>query len=219
MDASFWHDKWHKDEIGFHEGRPNALLEGHFGEFLPAGGQRVLVPLCGKSRDVAWLLRHGYRVAGVELSEKAVKALFAELDLEPERLPAGPLECHRAEGLEVFVGDIFELGTEALGPVDAVYDRAALVALPEDTRPRYAQHVVRLSGTAPQFLITFTYDQERMAGPPFAVPPDAVARYYGAEYEARLATRRPVAGGLKGRCEATEDLWLLHPRPGARAAG
>ncbi len=43
-----------------------------------AAGSRVLVPLCGKSVDLLWLVGQGCDVTGVELSEIAVRAFFAE---------------------------------------------------------------------------------------------------------------------------------------------
>ena len=52
MDPSFWHQRWAKNEIGFHEPKANPLLVTHFnGLSVPTGG-RVFVPLCGKTLDI-----------------------------------------------------------------------------------------------------------------------------------------------------------------------
>lgn len=214
MDAAFWHEKWATGDIGFHEGVPNQFLVRHFGELGLAPGARLLVPLSGKSRDLAWLLSRGYRVAGVELSEVAAREWFSESGLEPAIEETGPLRRLHGPGVDIFVGDIFHLDTHRLGSVDAVYDRAALVALPGPTRTRYARHVRELSRDAPQLLICFEYDQAALEGPPFAVPEDEVRRHYEASHDVRLLERRPVEGGLKGQCEAWEDVWLLCPRAG-----
>src|SRR4029077_16707416 len=134
IDQSFWHQKWEKNEIAFHESRANPLLVKHFNELSLAKGRRVFVPLCCKTRDIYWLLSNGYRVAGAELSQVAIEQLFMELGLKPEITTVGRVEQWIANNLDLFVGDIFALSRKLLGPVDAIYDRAALVAFPEDMR-------------------------------------------------------------------------------------
>jgi len=181
---------------------------------LPAGS-RVFVPLCGKTRDIAWLLLQGCNVAGIELSELAVQQLFAELGMTPTVTGIGALQRYSAAGLEVFVGDIFALTAEQLGAVDAIYDRAALVALPPAMRERYARQLMALTGTAPQLLLCFEYEQELMPGPPHSVSLEEVCQHYNAAYRVKLAHVRSVAGGLKGTIPANEMAWLLLPLPKA----
>lgn len=209
MDAKFWHDRWQEGRTGFHEGRVNRMLEAHIGALGLGGGDRVFLPLCGKAVDIPWLLSRGYRVAGAELSEIAVRDLFGEMGVVPEVTQTGAHRCHAAEGLAIYVGDIFALGAETLGPVDAVYDRAALVALPEAMRRRYAAHLADLTGAAPQLLVTFEYDQTAMEGPPFSVDTAEVARCHGTRYSATVLADMDVSGGLKGIVPAREKAILL----------
>lgn len=209
MDTDFWLQRWQNNEIAFHQGEANALLVDYLKDLSLAPGGRVFVPLCGKTLDIPWLLSRGYPVAGVELSELAVEQLFAELGVAPRLSKVGKLTRYSASGLDVFVGDIFELTAETLGPVDAVYDRAALVALPQEMRGQYATHLMAITHRAPQLLITFEYDQELMAGPPFSVNAAKVHQRYSGRYDLTLAESRDVAGGLKGKCPATENAWLL----------
>ena len=209
MEAAFWHERWRSNEIGFHEREGNALLVGHFASAFGGQGSRVFLPLCGKTRDIGWLLSQGYRVVGAELSQMAVDQLFAELGLQPEIVELGSLQRYGAGGVEIFVGDIFALNASMLGPVDVVYDRGALVALPEATRQSYAAHLVRITAAAPQFLVTFEYDQAQMAGPPFSMSGEDIRRCYGDPYELKRLASAEVAGGLKGRCAAAEHAWLL----------
>jgi thiopurine S-methyltransferase len=164
MKADFWHDRWAAQKIGFHQRNANALLVAHFAAIGLAPGGRVFVPLCGKTRDIAWLMAQGCRVVGAELSETAVQQLFAEIDIVPEVTAVGALTRYAVEGLDVFIGDIFALTSEDLGHVDAVYDRAALVALPDTMRGRYVDHVVAITGAVRQLVVTFTYDQALMNG-------------------------------------------------------
>jgi thiopurine S-methyltransferase len=212
MDAGYWHERWEKSEIGFHERDGNALLVRHFASATGVRGGRVFLPLCGKTRDIGWLLSQGYRVVGAELSRLAVDQLFAELALEPAISDLGKLKRLGSDGVEIFVGDIFDLGASVLGPVDVVYDRGALVALPEATRLSYAAHMVQITDAAPQFLVTFEYDQAEMAGPPFSMSGEGIHNCYGDHYELTRVASSEVVGGLKGRCAAIEHAWLLQLR-------
>ena len=209
MDPSFWHQRWAKNEIGFHEPQANPLLVTHFKELALLKGRRVFVPLCGKTLDIGWLLSQGYRVAGAELSEVAIAQLFADLGVEPQLSTIGALKRYSGPNLDIFVGNIFDLSGSVLGAVDAVYDRAALVALPEPMRARYTAHLTAITNRAPQLLISYVYDQRVMDGPPFSVPNEEVTRHYERRYDVRPIASSDVPGGLKGKCAAKENVWLL----------
>ena len=209
MDPNFWHKRWEKNEIGFHQSAVNVLLSDHFSGLSLPQTSRVFVPLCGKTRDIAWLLSQGHRVVGVELSKLAVEELFVDLGVAPKISVQGELLRYSAPGLEIFVGDIFELSGDLLGRVDAIYDRAALVAFPAEMRGRYGAHVAALTQLAPQFLLCFEYDQAVMNGPPFSIDRQKVHDVYGAHYQIEPITNRDVAGGLKGKCPAQETVWHL----------
>jgi thiopurine S-methyltransferase len=209
MDTEFWHQRWRDRQIGFHEGKPNGLLVAHFDALALASGNRVFVPLCGMTRDIDWLVLRGLRVVGVELSTLAIEQLFENLAVTPTITRHGALRRYAAGDVEIYEGDFFALDAVTLGPVDATYDRAALVALPEDMRARYAAHLVAITRAAPQLLISFEYDQAALAGPPFSVPGAEIARHYARHYALSLLASIDVVGGLKGKCPATENAWLL----------
>ncbi len=212
MDANFWHDKWARNEIGFHGREAHPLLVKHIGALALPAGARVFLPLCGKTLDIHWLLARGMQVAGAELSPLAIDQLFAELGVAPQVTRQGELTRYSAEHIDIFVGDLFKLSAEALGPVDAVYDRAALVALPPDMRGRYAAQLMAVTACAPQLLICFDYDQAEQAGPPFAVPEAEVRLHYGQAFDVALMESVSLPGGLKGRSAAQEEVWLLKKR-------
>ena len=209
MDAKFWHERWASNEIGFHKSDANPLLVQYFDKLSLAKGSRVFLPLCGKTLDIGWLLSRGYQVAGAELSAVAIKQLFAELGVTPTITKVGALDHYHAPQLDLFVGDMFHLTPELLGPVDAVYDRAAIVALPRDMRARYAAHLMTLTAHAPQLLISFEYDQQVMEGPPFSVTTEEIQQHYSERYDISILTSLDVPGGLKGRCPATERVYVL----------
>jgi len=214
MDASFWHNRWQTNQTGWHESTVNPLLIVHFPSLHVPPGGRVFVPFCGKSLDLGWLLSRGYAVAGAELSELAVTQLFAELGMGVRVSDNGKHRLFHGEKIDIFVGNLFDLFRETLGPVDAVYDRAALVALPETMRERYTAHLKTLTALAPQLVIGYEYDQAVVPGPPFSVTPDELHRHYGDSYALTPLARLDVPGGLKGRCPATEHVWRLNKQHG-----
>lgn len=209
MDPSFWHQRWENNETGWHEGKPNQLLVKYFDRLSLAKDSRIFVPLCGRTRDISWLLSHGYCVAGAELSQLAIEQLFSELEVRPHISRAGEGERWSAENIDIFIGDIFALSKKTLGPVDAIYDRAALVAFPAEMRNRYTAHLTEMTDKAPQLLICYDYDQSLMEGPPFSVSNEEVHRHYGPKYHLTLMASADVSGGLKGKCPAKENVWLL----------
>jgi len=209
MEHDFWHSKWHKNEIGFHEPEGNALLVKHADTLLAAASPRIFVPLCGKTKDIHWLLAKGCEVVGAELSEIAITQLFTELDIEPEITSVGSLKLFKNGPLSIFVGDIFDLTDETLGNVAGVYDRAALVALPSAIREKYAAHICTITKRAPILLISFDYDQSVMPGPPFCVDETEVTRLYNASYSISLLEREPLEGGLKGKVAADSLVFNL----------
>ena len=209
MEHNFWHERWASNDIAFHEGEPNTLLADHFGALAIPKGSRVFVPLCGKSRDIHWLLNEGFHVAGAELSEHAIRQLFEELAAEPTVVERGPLKHFAAPGIDIFAGDIFELTRETLGSVAAVYDRAALVALPEAMRKRYTAHLRILTGNAPQLLVTLEYEEDLIPGPPFSILADEVRVHYDATHTICERESRYASSGLRGQYPVTERAWIL----------
>ena len=211
MEHSFWHEKLDKKEIGFHQADAHPLLLDHVGALGLYSGSRIFVPMCGKTPDIGWLLSKGYQVCGVELSELAVCELFDELGAHPLVEEIGKLKHYHAPQLDIWVGDILSLNAELLGKVDAVYDRAALVSLPDDLRDSYTRHLKGLAATARQLLITVEYDQSVIPGPPFSVSGSEVRTHYSDGHTIIELSREPAAGGLMGLAEAEEIAWLVTP--------
>ncbi len=211
MDAEFWLTKWNRNEIGFHAAHPHHGLIQYFPQFGALQECRVFVPLCGKSLDIHWLLQKNHVVVGVELSRLAVEQLFSDLGIEPVISPlSAGMTVFEGRNIKIFVADIFALTADMLGPVDIIYDRAALVALPASMALPYARHLVQITRCADQFLICVEYDQARLSGPPFAVMPHDVKHYYAHDYQIRSVDRQPVAKGIKGKEPGYEHIWFLH---------
>ena len=139
----------------------------------------MLVPLCGKAEDLAFLAELGHEVVGVELVPQAVEAYFAEHGLTPTRTPRGALEAFEGGGVTILAGDFFAARREDVGGVSAFYDRAAVIALPPELRERYVAHLrVLVPKGAPGLVITVEYDQSKAEGPPFSVPEAELRRLH-----------------------------------------
>jgi thiopurine S-methyltransferase len=168
MEPEFWHQRWASNQIGFHEGQVNAYLARHYADLGLA--PTVLVPLCGKSIDLRWLADQGAHVVGVELSPIAVESFFAEQGLTPRTSKEGAFAVWESGPIRVLCGEYFALTPAHLAGVQAVYDRAALIALPPARRADYVAHLDRLlPGACRTLLVTLEYPQEQMQGPPFSV--------------------------------------------------
>ncbi len=212
MEQEFWQTRWRQNRIAFHEGQPNTLLSGHLERLHLRSGDAVFVPLCGKAVDLDWLVSQGHRVVGIEFNQQAVAEVFERNNLVPEvRRQTDHLHYH-ADGIDLFVGDFFHLTPAMVGAIDAVYDRAALVALPEPRRADYARHLSELSGGAPQLVISYDYEAAEQIGPPFSVPAREIETLYGQRYRLELVDSRRISGPLAERCSGWENAWLLAPR-------
>ncbi|WP_242205659.1 MULTISPECIES: thiopurine S-methyltransferase [unclassified Pseudomonas] len=190
MQPEFWHKKWASGQIGFHLPEVNPYLQRHWSVPVTA---RVLVPLCGKSLDLAWLAGCGHQVLGVELSEKAIEDFFTEHQVQPQISQKGAFKVYSSDAIELWCGDFFALTPSDVADCTALYDRAALIALPAPMRERYAAHLQQILPLGVQgLLITLDYDQAQMPGPPFAVADDEVQRLLGDVWRVQVQEEQDV---------------------------
>jgi len=187
MKADFWHERWDKNQIGFHQETVNSHLQDFWGDLSLAGKGKVFVPLCGKSADMLWLRAQGHEVLGIELSALAIKDFFAENNLEPTVSTVGKFERWECDGIVIYQGDFFDLAVDDLADCSAVFDRASLIALPPEMRSAYTTHVKQiLPEQCDILLVTMEYDQSVAGGPPFAVLESEVREYYEGIYSVTL---------------------------------
>lgn len=179
MDPAFWLDKWHSGQLGFHIDQPHPDLLAHADRFLAGGPHRVLLPLCGKTHDLAWLAARGHEVVGVELARAAVEQFHQEHARQARIVEDGARTRFESAGLTVHCCDVLGLTPDAVGSFDRIWDRAAMVALDPARRQTYAQVLRALLRPGGQILLNaFTYDQSVMPGPPHSVPEDEIRRHY-----------------------------------------
>lgn len=211
MHATFWQERWARSQIGFHQEKVNGYLRRHWSALGLANDAAVLVPLCGKSLDLAWLAEQGHVVIGVELAERAVQDFFVERDVQPHVSQQGAFKVYQAGALRILCGDFFALSHADVADCQAFYDRAALIALPAEMRERYAAHLQAiLPETCQGLLVTLVYDQQRMDGPPFSVEDAEVEQRFTTGWMPREVERKDVLSGnprfIENQLEAVEEV-------------
>ena len=192
MEADFWHNRWENELTGFHLNEVNPHLKANWSLLKLEKNSRVFVPLCGKTLDLIWLAEQGFQVVGVELSALAAEAFFTENNLAVKKSQLADFTLWQSENISLFCGDFFNLSTHILGKVDAVYDRASLIALPPAMRQDYASRLMDLSPSASKLLITLEYQQSKMEGPPFSVSQSEVEALYQEHYEVKQHVAQDV---------------------------
>uniref|UniRef100_UPI003566698E thiopurine S-methyltransferase n=1 Tax=Fodinibius sp. TaxID=1872440 RepID=UPI003566698E len=171
MEVSYWKSRWRKDNIGWHIKEVYPPLRTFWPQLNLPPGARVLVPLCGKSHDLNWLVAQGARVTGVEVSLKALREVMRRSAASFTRTESHGFPVFQSESMELWQGDFQQLPHAPIHPADAVYDKSSLVALPAAMRKKYARKLLELRDSHTQILLqSFEYKQDEMNGPPFSVP-------------------------------------------------
>lgn len=211
-DPEFWHSKWASNQIGFHLDDVNPLLIEHWHRAEPKREEKIFVPLCGKSEDLVWLATKHNQVHGVELSSIAVRSFFAEHFYTPLVIQLNAHhELYQFDELSIYTGDYFTAPVETY---DIVYDRAALVALPEEMRKEYVERLKSLLNPGGRILlVTLDYEQHEMAGPPFSVPQEEIEQLFAEFSVERLhqdsANAQHPKRAKKGLSRFAEEVWLI----------
>jgi thiopurine S-methyltransferase len=205
MSNQRWKAKWKADDIAFHQHEIHPHLIRFWPQLALATGTTVLVPLCGKSLDLGWLHQQGHRVIGVELSHIAIAAYFAERGLLPQRQRLGRFQRYWAGTLELWCGDLFDLRREDLGEVAAVYDCAALTALPAASRGHYVRQLSSLLGVGGQMLLLTTESADEPAEVVPAATDQASSAAMAEVGSITMAETAPAATAQADACPADAD--------------
>lgn len=193
MDAEFWIKAWNEGRTNFHQQDYHEKLLEFFPLINPLAGQKVLVPLCGKTKDLIWLYHLKLKVQGIELYDQAVKSFFYENELSPVYEERDQDFTHFShKDIVISCGDFFKF--KQLDTFDFIYDRAALVALPKAMRKDYSQVIkqsLKLGGK--YLLIVYEYDQSKLDGPPFSINTKEINELYENHFAVQLVDSMHVA--------------------------
>ena len=178
MHAEFWETRWQNREIGFHYDNVNPLLQKHFNQVdVPVNGS-VFIPLCGKTGDMTWLHEQGFQVTGVELSQLAIQEYFQQRGVKPHVTQYGAFTEYSMPNMRLLQGDYFALPKPLMGPVDFVYDRASMIALPVPMRENYVEQLKKQCKGATLLLLTYSFEVDPERGPPFSINEEQVKEVY-----------------------------------------
>ena len=214
MDRDFWLKKWQQQKPGFHQEKVNSRLQKHWHRLAAQGG-KVFVPLCGSTIDMLWLVETGHSVLGVEFSEVACRRFFEDNQLAYSETSDDRFNYFKAGEIELWQGDFFQMTESDLQGVRGVYDRAALIALPQQMRVDYADHMASILQPGSQiFLISMDYDESKMKGPPFSVEQQEVNQLFGQGFSIEIITQSSgpdIVGNLskRGLDTLNEKVYLL----------
>ncbi len=214
--VGFWQQRWVNNQTGFHEAQVNEYLEKHQALLTLPNGGSIFLPLCGKSQDMIWLSELGFKVIGVECSELAVTAFFTDNNLEPEVTEQGDFKVWKTTNITIYCGDFYQLHASWFDSVSAIFDRAALVALPQEHRKRYVEQLQKICPGAKILFVSLEYPQAQMSGPPFAVPEDEVQVLFKAFYNINLIESNDILADNdkfkeRGLSALIEKVFLIIP--------
>ena len=94
----------------------------------------------------------------------------SEQGIEVRVVEDPPFTILRSERISLYIGDFFDATAERIGRFDLIYDRAAMIAIPEGRRSLYADRLQSLLEPAGcLLLISIEYDALIMEGPPYCI--------------------------------------------------
>ncbi len=216
MQADYWHQCWHDNAIAFNQAAPNPYLQHYFPLLRTQIDDKIFVPLCGKSVDMVWLAAQQRRVLGVELSAIALEDFFASLQQPFSIIPEPAHRLYHTASYDLYQGDLFTLPASTFAQINAVYDRAALIALPPGAlRDQYIDFLAtHIPTQCPMLLLTYVFDQDKKPGPPFVIDETRLRALMGTRFSIEKLATKPVKAHAewqaKGIATLHEEAYLLH---------
>lgn len=205
MDAAFWHQRWLQNELGFQLDEPHPLLQQCL-NLVASSHTGVFVPLSGKTIDMTFLAKY-MPVIGCELSPIACRDFFAEQSMIHQQEHTGNFNCYKAGNIILWQGDIFALTPTHVQGCTLIYDRAALIALPDAMRVRYVNQLRALFPQGGQLLlISLEYPPEEKQGPPFSVDEKEINRLFAGATIKLIASQDLTGKGFARRRFTTSSL-------------
>jgi len=194
-----WLEFWENNEINWHSDVVTQELEEYLGLLKLEPGDKVFFPLCGKSLDMTYMLKQGFSVIGVELSEIGIMQFFHENKLDFAISSVGEFDLYSAKNIEIYCGDFFSLTPKHLCDVKAVFDRKSLIALDQNLRQKYVKHLNDIISLGVRMLlITLHYPQHQMSGPPFSVDKSEVESLFSMTFKYQeLKSFQDIENGSK----------------------
>ena len=195
-DYNYWNNRWKNKQIAFHDGVPHkSIVEFvHLLTLDNSQSKKILVPLCGKSIDMIFLLSQGFQVVGIEFSEIAVLDFFKEHNISYQKKVLDHFTLFEAEHIKIYQGDFFKLTEKEIGDIAFCYDRASMVAFDQNERKLYAQSLIKYATDLKLILSPLLdYGDLQNLGPPYSVTANELNEFYGNAFELTILKSNEVA--------------------------
>lgn len=174
----YWENRWITNQTGWHRSVYNDLMVKYWPRLGIPTDSKVLVPLCGKSLDMLWLAEKGHAIVGIEFTRVAVERFFSENNLEHTIVKHPSYIEFSSDLYTILNGNILAIPSDLI-QAEAWYDRAAMIAINPDLREDYVSQIRQQTKVgAVGLLITYSYPQEEMEGPPFSLNNDDVFQLF-----------------------------------------
>ncbi len=139
--------------------------------------------------------------------------------MKPEFSRQDSFQVFSHGNLTLLQGDFFELNKEHLRGLgfhlDAIYDRAALIAVPPELRERYAKKLLNLVRTLAEperfrmLQILLERTPHDTQGPPFSIPTAELEGHYRPFLQIRAISAEPVQARTFTESQTTERVFEL----------
>lgn len=195
MDKAYWLNRWETGNTRFNEPVPHRYLVKYFDELNLSPGDSIFVPLCGKSVDMVWMMRHKHPIIGVEISPIAINDFLAENEIQALKSQEDGFCVYRHNLGMLYQGDLFTFNPACLNEIKAVYDRGCFVALPPmSIRLQYIDWLKSTLQTGTRILfISIEHNNPSIAEPPFSVSDKELRQYFNKEFSVNLLRKEEAA--------------------------
>ena len=104
-----WISRWENNKIGWHADQINRQLIEYLDQLNLSPGDTIFVPLCGKTKDMLFLLENQINVIGVEMSSIAAVQFFSENNLSYSISNLDGFILYEGDGIKIYCGNYFDL--------------------------------------------------------------------------------------------------------------
>lgn len=204
LHQNYWQKRYDIDYISWHQPAGNERMQNVLERVLTeelAGKKpediKVLVPLCGKSKDNYRMYRRGFTVVGVDWTRKPVEDFFSENSIETDPNSASPYVRSKDGRVIIGVGDWFTFGNSSesenqlpFDKYDIIWDRGCFDSINVNLREKYAAKIVSLLSPGGVYILdSKVFDTKGYKGPPLPLSEADIQKYYGADLSVETRER------------------------------
>jgi SAM-dependent methyltransferase len=187
LDAKYWEDRYHGNQIGWDIGYPSTPLQAYFDQ-LTDKNLNILIPGAGNAYEAQYLFENGFKnVSVVDLAPSALKNLKSRVPEFPDK--------------QLIEGDFFNLS----GQYDLIVEQTFFCALHPELRQDYAKHMHQLLAPNGKLMGVLFDDALNTEHPPYGGNKSEYLNYFEPFFE--IATFEKAFNSIKPR--QGKELFIL----------